>query len=795
MSRLLGPVRAGTVAAAGLVLGLALAVLAPLVATAAVAEPPRPEPGRPWFGPALLYPGDTPAAYVDRLGVQPSQYTLPVPYPLDSGAVSQVRQFAALVAEQGAVLLLDVQPATRLAALTSGDAAELAGLLGEVNADLGLHVLVRFAPEMNGSWETWGQQPGAYVRAFRALAEEVRAVDSRAEWAAMVWAPVYGSGYPFREPGRTEGALDDVISRERGRWDTNGNGRLDAGDDPYLPYYPGDDWVDWVGLSMYRLGQSQGVRRNAAPPPTEFRRRLQESWGYGDQGGGKPFYERFAEARDLPMLVETAAFYNPGYRGPAELAVKRAWWSQVFAAVADYPRIAGISWLEVARAEPEARQDEPVDWRVSHEPRIARAFREALEAAPLTLGPVTPPRAPTPAPDSQGEDESQEDRDRSTTAPRPSIPVTEDGQEPWWVVGAAGLLLLAALSSLLLPGWRHRPGADRDERLDLLRGGLLIGTVVSAVAVLGAGAPAALPAALVTVGVGLLLLVSGTAHGVGHRTLFDRSGAWVAVVTRWRRARTVYVAAVGAAVLALLLDALPGVRTSLGSYGDADRLLDYPPPWFAVADLLTLRAAPWLVAVLGLFVALAVAAPLFLWLLRRGWWWAVLALSWGLYALGTATGAEVLPLASEASLPVLVWQLPFVHGLALGHHRDRVAGAATSRWVLAPVCAVVAGGAAALVLVDPSTDVPMPALVAAVGVAALAALTAWWRPLSLLLGWLLLPVGRVPLVAVVLTVPAVVVTHELVPGTTAGAWSAAAGAGACVWVVAALLDRVRSSRA
>ena len=32
--------------------------------------------------------------------------------------------------------------------------------------------------------------------------------------------------------------------------DTNGDGVVDNLDDPYLPYYPGDAYVDWVGMSV-----------------------------------------------------------------------------------------------------------------------------------------------------------------------------------------------------------------------------------------------------------------------------------------------------------------------------------------------------------------------------------------------------------------------------------------------------------------------------------------------------------------------------------------------------------------
>lgn len=37
--------------------------------------------------------------------------------------------------------------------------------------------------------------------------------------------------------------------------DTNDDGWVDMYDDPYTPFYPGDQWVDWVGLNEYHMGQ------------------------------------------------------------------------------------------------------------------------------------------------------------------------------------------------------------------------------------------------------------------------------------------------------------------------------------------------------------------------------------------------------------------------------------------------------------------------------------------------------------------------------------------------------------
>lgn len=73
-------------------------------------------------------------------------------------------------------------------------------------------IFLRFGGEMNGFWTSWGRNPAVYRRAFRL----VRAVMARyAPNVAMVWAP--------NEVPTTN--LDE--------------------------YYPGDDAVDWVGISLY----------------------------------------------------------------------------------------------------------------------------------------------------------------------------------------------------------------------------------------------------------------------------------------------------------------------------------------------------------------------------------------------------------------------------------------------------------------------------------------------------------------------------------------------------------------
>lgn len=55
-------------------------------------------------------------------------------------------------------------------------------------------------------------------------------------------------------------------STEAQALDTQADGVFDTGDSPFSPYYPGDEFVDWVGLSVYYKGpnhQNVNVPQNA----------------------------------------------------------------------------------------------------------------------------------------------------------------------------------------------------------------------------------------------------------------------------------------------------------------------------------------------------------------------------------------------------------------------------------------------------------------------------------------------------------------------------------------------------
>jgi beta-mannanase len=83
----------------------------------------------------------------------------------------------------------------------------------------GIPVFLRFANEMNGTWVEWyDKDPNKYIEKFRLVSKVFK---EEADNVVMVWGP------NFFPPNNIES------------------------------YYPGDDYVDWVGVSMYNNYQPE----------------------------------------------------------------------------------------------------------------------------------------------------------------------------------------------------------------------------------------------------------------------------------------------------------------------------------------------------------------------------------------------------------------------------------------------------------------------------------------------------------------------------------------------------------
>ena len=201
----------------------------------------------------------------------------------------------------------------------------------------------------------------------------------------MVWGPNLGINYPFRGGGRPYPTMEtDPINFMA--LDTNGDGIINYLDDPYGPYYPGDDFVDWIGMSLYWY-PDEGTGFNGPVPATYFRDQLMGVGPTVEQfsplalqdGGLRQFYRRFVQEKNKPMMIpETAAPYIPSQPAVAShAAIKEAWYSQILSAETrrELSRILLVNQFEEIKADAGM---EIRDWRCAADPAVISAFKKVL---------------------------------------------------------------------------------------------------------------------------------------------------------------------------------------------------------------------------------------------------------------------------------------------------------------------------------------------------------------------------------------------------------------------------------
>ena len=308
-----------------------------------------------------------------NLGHAPSVVVQFSDIPYDAATWEHTVNAAEQVREHGAILLLTLEPHAGLESMSQEVINRLAHDLRELN-EAGTPVIIRFAHEMNGSWYAWGQQPARYVETYRDVA---RAIYATAPATQMMWAPNYGGGYPFT--GGQFAAVPGTGDYEA--LDTDGDGVLTMADDSYAPYYPGDEYVDWAGISLYHWGNQRPWGNNEIPEDTKFADMLTGDYNgtAGDDAAIPDFYQVYGVDHGLPIAIpETAAIYTPSRSGASEVDIKRAWWQQVFSEEfhAQHPQVKMVNWFEWEKYEVEI--DDTVDWRAADSPSARDAFRNDL---------------------------------------------------------------------------------------------------------------------------------------------------------------------------------------------------------------------------------------------------------------------------------------------------------------------------------------------------------------------------------------------------------------------------------
>jgi len=334
-------------------------------------------PSGAYFGLNLDWGNETAQQASEALGHTPAVWVQFATFPMDEATRADVEAFVEQVAAVDGMALLTLEPHDGLVAVTDEAAADLGDLVARAWTDHGVPMFVRFAHEMNGTWYPWSQQPEAYVKAFRTVAA---AVHERSPSSAMIWAPNQGSGYPFTG-GKYAAARG---SKDVAALDTNADGKLDATDDPYAPYYPGDDAVDWIGVSLYHWGLAYPWGENELPRPGTFAKLIRGVDTGAHQGGGTvpDLYATYADGHDKPMaIIETAILYDPSATdGPSEKDLKSAWFDQVYSETtrSEFPRIGMLNWFEWRKQESEVGR--LIDWRLASDPALARSLLDSVPA-------------------------------------------------------------------------------------------------------------------------------------------------------------------------------------------------------------------------------------------------------------------------------------------------------------------------------------------------------------------------------------------------------------------------------
>lgn len=177
-------------------------------------------------------------------------------------------------------------------------------------------LFIRFAPEMNLPSSAWGPMvngntPAAYVAAWRHVVQIFR--NAGAINVRWIWSP-----------------------------DQDCDGRC-----PFTTFYPGDAWVDWLGLDGYNGGPALGA------PWVSFAQEFANSYAAITRMSSRPL-----------MIAETGS----GEAGGS----KAQWIDQAFLdAVPAMPRIRAVTWFN---------HNKETDWRVNSSPSALAAFRTVMHS-------------------------------------------------------------------------------------------------------------------------------------------------------------------------------------------------------------------------------------------------------------------------------------------------------------------------------------------------------------------------------------------------------------------------------
>lgn len=349
-----------------------LLIISLVMASCGSSTPPPviPETGS-YIGGILLGGQTSPEEFNNLTGVRHSLFMQFVNFPdvidANSSEYINLNNFINECKAVSATPVITVETNDGLNSYTKDQITQFAKILSGFD----LPIFLRWNHEMNGSWYLWSQQPTLYISKFIEFSNEVH---SKASNVAIVWTPNQGAGYPWADGTYYNSSPS---SEDFALLDTNKDGVWNWLDDPYSPYYPGDEYVDWVGHSYYHWSNS-GVRGvNEVPAAGQWI----EANGIGGSATVPNFHDIYAVGHNKPMMIaETSALYDPNdTKGghASETDIKKEWVKQVYTTLQDsLPKVKAILWFSQLKYEQEVSGD--VDWRLTSDQQVTDYYSEVV---------------------------------------------------------------------------------------------------------------------------------------------------------------------------------------------------------------------------------------------------------------------------------------------------------------------------------------------------------------------------------------------------------------------------------
>jgi hypothetical protein len=202
-----------------------------------------------------------------------------------------------------------------LASIINGEHDDYITKYAQDVAKLGLPVGIRFAHEMNGPWYPWSEQSngnhsGEFVQAWRHVHDIFTA--NGATNAIWIWSPSRVDPYPNID-------LHEL--------------------------YPGDDYVDWLGMTGYfrHVEQTPGFDKTFGQTLTAFQSIAQK-----------------------PVFLSEVGATESGNNGPKKVA----WIKDMFEGIKANPQIIGFSWFD--------QSIDGNDWRIESSSAATSAFADGV---------------------------------------------------------------------------------------------------------------------------------------------------------------------------------------------------------------------------------------------------------------------------------------------------------------------------------------------------------------------------------------------------------------------------------